>query len=355
MTWFPVIADEIAAAEAKLGVSLPPDYKKFLLDPRIAAFLATIQDKPPQPTLTMLEFAQLTFQLRANHPEFPTGAVAAFSRRPNGVPDLECGNCRFWLPDPDNPSSLADVLYSMNVTTHKKIRECTTLESLSGLLRGFQGKDSALLLEINGGAFVEEEMSLAIRTRPCEHQLSTLLASRGTDMDQAICGLEDAWLACAQLTVQGSYLSPCDLGIPPYPAPRESVKVSPGSYDVLVRVAKSTLGAWPVVRAVRVVKTGAIWDAKTHALDVSVDVASLCIFDRQALFRQLSPDDREDACEDLMFLEERACVAIFGKDAEAIVVPTGDGDGVYQVYRLSHGKEGVGLEIDFFAPRASGR
>jgi hypothetical protein len=159
--------------------------------------------------------------------------------------------------------------------------------------------------------------------------------------------MADVWLPCAWLTVKGNYLCPRDLGQAPTSSARESVKVSPGTYEVSVRLCKSRMrnADWAVVQAVRLRLKDAVHEQCVPAFEVGVDLAAICIFDRQAFFQQVLVDDRDEVVELMSDIEEKPCIVVAGKSAQALIMPSGDG--TYQVYRLLAAGACVGLEIVF--------
>ncbi|PWF39030.1 hypothetical protein [Massilia glaciei] len=348
MPWFPIVADHIDAVEAQLGIALPQTYKGVLLEPRVAAILSDRLLGAFEPDYSMADFAGMTRVLRDAHPEFPRDAVVAFCGQfEQGVVRLDWGYWRFWLPEKNHPERLGDTLFCWNLVKRKKNRDASTLEWLTSYVQIVDGDDSTLLHELGYAAPMPVPELPMVNPLPCPADLLAQLSLRGPALAGQLCDLADSWLPCAQMKVQGNCLCPRDLGQEPSTRAGESVKVGPGVYEVSVRLCQSGMGEWPIVHSVRVLLKDAAVDERTAAFTVDVDMAAVCVFDRQALLRQVPVDGRDDALSAMSDIAEKPCLAVIGKNAQALIVASGDG--TYPVFRLAAAGVGVGLEIVFVA------
>ena len=355
MGWFPVVADSIDEVEAQLGVALPQMYKSILLEPRVADVLSDALLGTFDRNFSMHQFAGMTQILREAHPEFPRDGVVAFcASLDNDDFTLEWGNWRFWLPDKVNPGRLEDVFYNWNLKTRKKSFDCSTADMLVSYIGIVQGDDSTLLQELGYAVPLPLPAPPLTTSLPCDRAVLAYLGLRGAELAAVLPSIANVWLPCARLTLKGKFLCPRDLGQEPTSSARESIKVAPGVYEVSVQLCKSRMrnSDWPVVQAVRVLMQGAVSDDSVPAFKVDVDQAAICIFDRQAFFKQVLVDERDEALELISDVQEKPCVIVAGKGAQAIVMPSGDGDGTYQVNQLLAAGASVGLEVVFMSPAA---
>jgi hypothetical protein len=352
MGWFPVVAEDIAEVEIQLGIALPPIYQRVLLEQRAIGPLSRRDVGALDGAVSMQRFAQWTTILRDAHPEFPRDGVVAIGPSSNGEFRLDWGNWRFWLPDKKNPGQLGDVFHNWNLKTRKKSVDCSTVDMLAIYFEVAHGKDSSLLRELGYVPTPPPPAPPLVTSLPCDPALLACLDLRGSDLVAVLPTIANTWLPCAQLTLTGNFLCPRDLGQEPTRDAHASVRVGPGVFDVTVRLCKSGIADSDrlVVQAARVLKQGALADASGVGFDVDVDLGAICLFDRQAFFKQVPVHDRDEALERTSDLGQKPGVIIAGKNAQALVVPSGDGDGVYQVVPLLEAGQSVGLEICFINP-----
>lgn len=339
MPWFPVIEGEVEAAEAQLGVTLPPQYKALLSDPRVRQLLA-------HPTLgalalkaTMHDFVALTQTCRRTLPGFPPDAVVATDTRGRYL--------RFWLPDPRRPGALGEQVYAWDTQTQRRSKDASSEAIVRSMLSVLHQATPEALVAVGYPAPAEETSAPLFRTRPCDAALSALLAKRGAEARQAIAEVADRWLPCASLTVAGRYLTPCDLGQLPERTAPWALRAQPGTYRVEVTVAHSTQGDRPIVSAVRLTRGPMLELESIHVATVLVDHAALAIYDRQTWLKRVAPADREAFSMELLQVRELPAVLDIGGATPVVVLPTGDGDGAYPISQLRHGGESVGLEVRF--------
>lgn len=338
MPWFPVIPEELAAAEARLGIALPRRYKELLADPRIARMLSHPVLGALSPDLTMPLFVEITEQFRRTVPGFPAaGVVATF---PEGR------YVRFWLPDPKQPGTLGETLYSLDTQLHRKSRDCTSERWVQSMIEVLHQAEPALLAEVGYPPPVIKPPAPLLRTRRCDERLLALLALRSGEARAALADIPDPWLSCAPVAVSGRYLVPCDLGQLPQTSQWAS-KIEPGRYLAEVRLAMSARGDWPVFAALRVVREGCNVSEARQVASLDVDTAALALYDRQPFQRRFRIEERDGFIDELMALAERPCVALAGRSLETLVVPTGEGDGRYPIFELRSGAAVVGLQAEF--------
>lgn len=354
MPLFPVIPDQLAEAEAALGIALPAVYKRMLGDERIRRVLASAQIGQLRPRDTMATFVALTHELRERQPQFPRdGVVMSFGVSPRGAFDFSRGHARFWMPDKRRAGELGDTVYSWNLQTQRKVRDCSTEEWIGSSI---DCADDALLAELGlekPNVFADE--APPVRVRPWG-DVASLLELRGEAAAAALAATDAGWMDAGRFTVAGRFLTPCDLGTTPetwLPA----VRVAPGDYAVALHLAPSRRGEWLIVSALRLLRIGATACARHPAIAVSIDHAALCVFDRQPFLKQVPTLDRLAVADALGDLPSTPGVVDIARDAGALLVPTGEGDGVYLVVALHAddtaraGSEAIGLEIGF-APDA---
>ncbi|MGB0128724.1 MAG: hypothetical protein WBP72_13885 [Rhodocyclaceae bacterium] len=339
MPWFPVIAEELAAAEVRLGNTLPRRYKELLLDPRIVGMLSHRAVGALSPDLTMQLFVEITAQFRRTVPGFPAdGVVATF---PEGR------YVRFWLPDPKQPGTLGETIYSWDTQLHRKSRDCTSERWVQSMIEVLYQTEPDFLAAVGYPPPAIEPPAPLLRPRKCDERLSALLALRGDDARAALANVPEPWIPCARIAVSGRYLVPCDLGQLPQPS-TWALKVEPGAYEAKVSSVMSARGDWPVITALRVVRDGCAISEARQVSSIDVDAAALAIYDRQPFQRSFRIEERDGFIDELMALTERPCVALVGRSVETLVVPTGEGDGRYPIFELRSGAAVVGLQAEFY-------
>ncbi|MBK8057094.1 MAG: hypothetical protein IPK33_04160 [Gemmatimonadetes bacterium] len=339
MPWFPIIAEEIAAAESTLGVAFPPRYKALLGDRRVQRILAHPVLGALQPDASMASFVALTEECRRNLPGFPVDGVVAT--------DTKGRYLRFWLPDPKRAGVLGEMLYSWDTLEHKRTRDCTSEASITSMIGIVQGADPDFLAALDYAPPRAVATKPLIELRSCDAALMTLLGARGGQATIATTAAADTWLPCAPFEVKGRYLTLCDLGELPERSSSWSLQVEPGRFRVEVQVRLSARGEWPVVAAVRVVREGSGALSARRVAAVDVDHASLAIHDRQTFLKRVPPDRREAFALELLEVRERPALVVTGGGAQLLVIPSGEGDGSYPVYELRSGDHIAGFEVRF--------
>ncbi|MCC7054577.1 MAG: hypothetical protein IT355_15005 [Gemmatimonadaceae bacterium] len=339
MPWFPVIPAELAQAESALGIALPIQYRTALLAPGLRQMLQHPVLGAIDPTLHMHDFVRLTAEVRRDVPEFPADGVVA---------TVPMGRYfRFWLPDPRNPSRLADVIYSWDTVAHRKVKDCTTDAWVRLSAQIVRESDPQFF--VRSGAVVRERPAPepAVRFRAGDVALAALLAAQGAAAAVEVAGAAGRWLPCARMHVSGRHLVPRDLGQLPDGTGDPAVTVVPGEYDALVQVALSPAGDAVVVSALRLVRAG-VTDlvAEPHSV-LDVDLAAVAVFDRQAFFRRVPVEAQDAVADALCAPPSMPCVAVAGRSAEVLLVPAGAGDGSYPVLVLRREGAVVGLEVRF--------
>ncbi len=324
MPWFPVLPHEVSVAEARLGVTLPARYKALLADPAVRARLS-------HPTLgaivldaTMLEYVARTQEHRRTLPGFPPDGVVAM--------DGPGRYLRFWLPDPKRPGALGETLYSWDRVEQRRIKDAsstTVVKSMLGLLSGSTPEPPPFTL------------------RACDGALTAMLASRGGEVEPVVARAAGRWIACATFEVRGRFLVACDLGQIPGRTSPWALRVNPGMYRAEVKLARSALGDWPVVAAVRVVQENAVTSEEAQVSTVDVDHAALALYDRQTFFSHVPMAQREHFGSALLEAAPLPALVAVGGATPVLVVRAGDGDGTYPVLALRCGAQTVGLEVRF--------
>ncbi|MBL9039055.1 MAG: SMI1/KNR4 family protein [Archangium sp.] len=339
MPWFPVIEGEVEAAEARLGVTLPPRYKALLSDPRVRQLLALPTLGALVPGATMHDFVVLTETCRRTLPGFPPDAVVATDTRGRYV--------RFWLPDPRRRGALGEQVYAWDTQTGRRSKDASSEAVVRSMLSVLHQASPEALVAVGYPPPTDEAAEPLFRARPCDAALSTLLAKRGADAKEAIAAVADRWLPCASLPVAGRSLTPCDLGQLPERMSPWALRVQPGTYLVEVTVARSTRSEQPVISAVRLMRGATRALESIQVATAFVDHGALAIYDRQTWLKRVAPADREAFSMDLLQVRDLPALLDIGGATAVVVLPTGDGDGAYPISELRLGTESVGLEVRF--------
>lgn len=339
MPWFPIIAEELAAAEKALGVALPPRYKALLGDRRVQRILAHPVLGALQPEASMASFVELTEECRRTLPGFPLDGVVAT--------DTKGRYLRFWLPDPKRAGVLGEMVYAWDTVEHKRTRDCTSEASINSMIGIVQSADPDFLAALDYAPPRAAAPKPLIERRSCDAALTALLGARGEQAKSAVTAAADTWLPCAPFDVKGRYLTLCDLGELPELSSRWSLQVEPGRFRVEVQVRLSARGDWPVVAAVRVVREGSGVLSARRVATVDIDHAALAIHDRQTFLTCVPPDRRESFALELLEVVERPALIVAGGGAQLLVMPSGEGDGSYPVYELQCGDHVAGCEVRF--------
>jgi hypothetical protein len=344
MPWMPINSEELSAAEQQLGIGLPAGYKARLSDPRVVAMLSHPSIGTIWPGLTMQTFVDATLRLRRVAPGFPPDGVLATLPEGRYV--------RFWRPDPKNPRTLGEFVYSWDTWRHRQARDCTSDRWVQSMIEVLHQADPGFLGQIGYPAPLVTPTPPMFKTRAGDAALTALwalLSLHGEAAVAAVARQRGLWVPCARLAVRGRYLTPCDLGGLPQAADW-ALKVHPGVFEAEVQVRMSARGAWPVIGALRLLREDAEGRAGELVAQVDVDAAALAIYDRQPFQRRVRIEERDAFADAMLALPERPCVVMAGRTLEILVVPSGEGDGRYPVLELRDGSDTVGLQITFLAP-----
>lgn len=343
MSTLPINSDEVSAFEQRIGIQLPEYYKARLQDPKVRCLFEKVQ--AIRADQSMMSFANLTEHLKNAHPEFPRDGVVLFCGTDEaGRFNLDWGYLRFMLPEKKNPSRLSETVYTWDVTKRRKSRDCTIQEWLDSTI---DCAPDELVMELGltkQNAFEQDDLEV----EPCDPDLQAKLRLRGDAAFSMLTSLGTTWLPCAELAISGAYVSVTDLG--QTPSPSSGIKMLPGAYVATVQLSKSGLGDWPVISSFRLMQKGAAQPFVTQEAGVvDVDLAAVAVFDRQGFFKAVPASDREGFTMDLMEISEMPCLVVAGKRSPSpvLVLPSGDGDGTYQIHRLTVGTQNIGLEITF--------
>lgn len=348
MSNLPVIADEVASFETRLGIQLPEHYKASLLDERIRRILSSKTVGFLHPGHTMAHFADLTETLRRRHPEFPRAGVVLSCGIDSDTGDfnLAWGYLRFLLPDKKVAARLGDTVYAWDLRKRRQSRDCTIQVWIGSSIDCADDELTASLGIRKPRVHDDDE---PLRTRSCDPDLMAALALRGDAAQARLSALGERWLPCVQFELKGSFVSIVDLG--QSPDPRRGVRLPPGRYEASVKLAASRLGDWPIVSKLRLVlpHEGDALGLERIG-DVDVDLAAIAIFDRQVFLRKFPVDRRDAFALALADVTLRPCLVESGKGTDVLVVPAGDGDGTYPLHALSQGGSTIGIEVHFTAP-----
>jgi hypothetical protein len=340
MAMFPVEAEEIERVEAAIGVSLPRKYKQLLGDPKVQAALRHKKIGMLVEGKRMDDFVALTERMRATEPGFPKDGVLAFcSVAPTGEFQLAFGYPRIWLPDPKAPTSLGETLYSWHLGKGRCTKDCSNKTWIDGVIDSLcqTAPEDAVSL---GFQALEPKKAESLRVRSVSQDVLAAL-SRSWDPSQS-----GVWTFAGQLELSGKFMSIVDAGEQPT-ARSACINVGPGIYDVWMSFRKSKLGDRPVIGGLKVVLNGEDADGLGRTLKVDVDWAAVAVYDRQAFFRATRSEEREFFCTDMAALEERPVLVKAGRKTEVLLVPTGDGDGTYEVKELREGVRVIGFVGEF--------
>lgn len=341
MPWFPVVEEQVAAAEAALGIALPPRYKALLLDPRVRLILSHPALGALAAGATMHDFVAFTSRCRETLPGFPADGVVATNTPGRFV--------RFWRPDPRRAGVLGEMLYAWDSERQRASKDCTSEASVRTMIGVVHGAAPDVLASVGYPAPSVRPPAPLFRACRCNEPLNTLLAARGDHADAMLASMTDGWISCGELEVRGRSLVPCDLGELPDGPGRWALAIEPGRYRVAVRATRSVRSARAVMAAVRVVREGSADPDARKVADIDVDHAALAIYDRHTLLRRVRPEQREQFSMELLEVTDLPATVETVRRAQflALVVPTGDGDGTFPVYELRNGTDVVGLELRF--------
>lgn len=341
MPWFPVVEEEVAAAEAALGTALPSQYKALLLDPRVRQILAHPSVGALSADATMHDFVAFTARCRATLPGFPADGVAATNTPGRFV--------RFWRPDPQRAGVLGEMLYAWDTERQRASKDCTSEASVRTMIAVVHGAAPDFLASVGYPAPPARKSPPLFRARRGNASLSTVLAARGDAVEAMLASATDAWLPCDAFEVRGRFLVPCDLGELPEGSGHWALEVEPGRYRAEVHVTRSARSERVVIAAVRVVREERVAPDATKVATVDVDHAALAVYDRQTFLKRVGPEQRELFSMELLETTDLPVTLETARRAHflALVIPTGDGDGTFPVYELRDGADVVGLEIRF--------
>lgn len=317
MPWFPILPDELAATEARLGVAFPLGYRAIVGDPKMRALLAHPTVGAIDLEMTMAEFVEHTERRRATLKGFPPKAVVAMEGDGRYI--------RFWLPDNKRPGMLGETIYAWDTVDAKQTKDASGLSILKSMLQLATAQQSA-------APRAPEPLPFEVVAHP--------VATKATN----------GWHDCGEWTLEGSYVTVTDLGEMPETDTPSTVKLVPGVYRMAVRrVAGSgdeeTVAAWRMLRAD--IADVSNEDDVFHIADVAVDLAAVAVYDRQTFFARVKTAAREDFVSRLMEVQP-ALAALRVRDATPIqVVRSGEGDGTYPLHVLLAGTERVGIAVTF--------
>ncbi|MEM0515237.1 hypothetical protein WCN91_07310 [Pseudoalteromonas sp. YIC-827] len=331
---FPVYEDQILEAEKLLGIKLPERYKELVCNEKVLKALTSKKCKFIDPSLSMLDFVEYSKIVKEIDPNFPKDAIVMFCPTKNIRYKSKWGYLRFWIPDKKNPGVLSNTIYSWDLDRGKKSKDCSVDCWLSSPIEVYYGRDKPLF-ESLGLALPEDETFIK--------DVTSLVVNELVEKDQ------DEWLKLGSMIIKGKWLTPCDLGQTPDSDVSPSLKVNPGKFDVYFRSIAHPDNKTFTLKGLRLLPEASKLNSKIEAFDIDIDVGSVCIFDRQSLFRQVSLYEREDLGMELLELDPDISIIKIGSSSEVLCCPAGRGDGTYKVYKLETIDNEVGLEIDFSA------
>lgn len=345
MPWFPVVEDEVASAEAALGVALPPRYKALLRDATVRQILAHPALGALSAGATMHEFVAYTFRCRETLPGFPADGVAATDTPGRFV--------RFWRPDPKRAGVLGEMLYAWDTERQRASKDCTSEASVRTMIAVLHGAAPDFLASVGYPAPPAQQSAPPFRVRHGNASLATMLAAQGDQVDAVLASVMGRWLPYDECEVRGRYLVPCDLGQLPEGSRQWALEVEPGRYRAELQVARSARAGRVIVAAVRLVREGSSAPDATEVAAVDIDHAAMAIYDRQTFLKRVRPEQRESFSMDVLEVTDLPAVLESQRTSRflALVLPTGDGDGTFPVYELRTGQDIVGIEVRF-APHA---
>lgn len=323
MPWFPILPDELAATEARLGIAFPLGYRAIVGDPKMRALLAHPTVGAIDLEMTMAEFAEYTDRRRATLKDFPPKAVVAMEGDGRYI--------RFWLPDPKRPGMLGETIYAWDTIEAKQTKDASGLSILKSMLQLATAQQSAA--------------PRAPEPLPFDVAAHTI-AGAGAN----------GWHDCGEWTLAGNHVTVTDLGELPERDTPSTVKLAPGVYRMAVRRpagagAEETIGAWRMLRAD--VSTGSYLpdaDDVFHIADVAVDLAAVAVYDRQTFFAKVKSAARENFVSRLMEVTPSLAALRVGDTTPVQMVRSGEGDGTYPLHVLLAGSERVGVMLSFVDP-----
>ncbi len=323
--------DQIEEVEKQLGIGLPPRYIELVSNPNVFKALSSKKCGYIDPSLSMLDFVSYSEVVKKLDPNFPSDSVVMFCPTKNIKYKSKWGYLRFWIPDKKKPGILSDTIYSWDLEKGKKFKDCSVDDWISSPLEVFFGRDEKIF-NCLGLALPEDESFIKCVT--------------DLDVNHIFDKGQDEWSIVGSMNVKGKWLTPCDLGQTPDSDFTPSLKVYPGKYEVHLKLVK-TDNQECKVSALRLIPEGNSIEKRYEEFNIDIDVGSVCVFDRQSLFRQVSLYEREDLGMELLDLDTNIGIITAGSSSEVLICPAGGGDGTYKVYKLTTVENGVGLEIDF--------
>jgi hypothetical protein len=346
MSLLPVIAEELEAFEARMQVKLPSYYKQSLLDERVRRVLMSFPVGVLRADDAMHTFANITEKVRATEPKFPANGVVIFCglNPRTGILDPSWGYLRFLRPDKKDPSRLGDSVFTWVPDRQRQLRDCSIQEWIGSHIDGARDELIAELGLVKPRVFDEKPV---LRAEPCSAEVQRDLALRGAAALRRLEVLSNSWVTIATIIFKGRFASLCDAG--QLPCAAEGIKLSPGTYDVSLQVAKSSLGEWLMVSSLRVALQGAELSKLSlrHAARIEVDSAAVALYDRQTFFRKIPSYEQPSFLMDLAEVTELPSLLRCGKGTSVLVIPSGDGDGTYGIQSLHDGTNTVGFVVDF--------
>jgi hypothetical protein len=344
MPWFPILPDEVSAAEARLGIALPLGYRAIVGDPKYRALLAHPTVGAINLDTTMLDFVAHTVHRRATLPGFPANGVVAMEGAGRYI--------RFWLPDPKHPGRLGETVYAWDTIEGKRTKDASSLAILMSMIALVERAD-ADATSTNREHTVPNARE-APRSKPFVAQEVSLPARTGT------------WTRCGTWELRGQYVTFTDLGEIPSRETPATVRLAAGTYRIDVRLVRRSerddtmIAGWRLVR----VDVGAATDmhddpaiegrVTTDTRFISeqiamldVDLGAIAVYDRQTFFARVRPDNRDAFVEALMEVTGPLSVLHLGDLAPVQIVRSGEGDGSYPVFALRSGGDVVGVAVHF--------
>ena len=316
MPWFPVIAEEIAAAEARLGIALPLGYRAIVGNPKTRTLLAHPTVGAIDLNTTMAEFVEHTERRRATLPGFPARGVVAMEGPGRYI--------RFWLPDPKRPGILSETVYAWDTVEGKQSKDASGLAILKSMIDLVSSEPAIAALRPTPLPFVVQAIELPTS--------------------------EGDWTSCGLWETQGNYITATDLGELPARETPATLRLPAGRYRIEVRLHRRAADEAPVIAAWRMLRVE--WDATLPLVSepiatIDVDLGAIAVYDRQPFFARLPPADRDGFVSALMEVGAPLASLRVG-DADLVhIVRSGDGDGSYPMEVLRSGTENVGVALQF--------
>ncbi|MCC6246080.1 MAG: hypothetical protein IT353_24820 [Gemmatimonadaceae bacterium] len=313
--WFPVIAEQTTAAERSLGIALPPRYKRLMSDALVRQSLADPHVGAIALDRTMADHVRFVQERAMTLPGFPAHAVIAADNGGRYV--------RYWVPDPQRPGILGEMVYSWDTVARRGIKDAASSTIIRSMLSLLQPREPA---------------PRRVEIHACIPALARSDAGASADTPQ--------WRVCGTFDVHGAVLTACDAGLLPDRSSSPSVVSGAGVYRVETWSAAGDDSAPPVVAAIRIVRADA---RPTHCValaDIDVDHAAIAVYDRQHFMRRVRTGDRDRFVEDVVEVTDRLAVIGMRGLQFAVRAATAAGDGTVTVLSVCDGATTVGLLVE---------